>query len=1109
MIQHTNSPVYEAFLQQFSNETFPISLTGLAGSSLPFYIAKNIHDFQQQHIFVLPNREAAAFFYHDLEVLLNDQEALLSEKLVHIFPTTYNRTYHFKEIDGTQLKLRTEILDKLLQRINPLYIVTFPDALMQRLSSPKFLQENSFEIKEGEELPIEFFLEFLYENEYQQEEFVYEPGQFAWRGGIFDIFSYAEDQPFRIELDDETVTSIRKFDPESQLSIASLTHFVVMPNATKVLESETTSFFHYLDEKATLWLIQPENIYAKWKENEEKLQVTFEDKSWIAQHFYTQEETLALLSKTRRIWINATTPHDNNTNFNIQPQHHFNKNFSFLLEEWVDNYEKGHTTYFLSENQNQHERIQHILSDLLSQYNEKQHTNYTVEQLFIPSLQLLHEGFRDESAKLMVYTDHQFLEKYHRFMVKDRYKKSESFTLKELQNLEIGDFIVHADFGVGVYHGLAKTTVGGREQESIKLVYKDNDQLFISVHSLHKISKYVGKEGTPPTLHRLGSGVWERSKEKVKRQVKALVIDLAKLYAERKSKKGFAFSADNYLTAELEASFMYEDTPDQVKTMVDVRGDMEADTPMDRLVCGDVGFGKTEIAIRSAFKAVCDNKQVAVLVPTTVLALQHHKTFSERLKAFPCKVDYLNRFKTAKEVKNTLFELKEGKIDILIGTHKLLSKEVKFKDLGLLIIDEEQKFGVAAKEKLREYKTTVDTLTMSATPIPRTLQFSLLNVRDISVIATPPPNRHPIQTEIHTFNEGVIQEAISYELSRGGQAFLVHNKVQNIQEVARLVRNLVPEARVGVGHGQMTGEELEKVMLDFLNGDYDVLVATTIIESGLDITNANTMIINDAQNYALNVLHQLRGRVGRNNKKAFCYFLVPSLEILNDNAKKRLKAIQDFSDIGSGFQIAMRDLDIRGAGDILGAEQSGFINEMGFEMYQKIINEALAELQHSDSTIELAKNEGLIKRDCVISSDLDIQIPVEYVQSSTERMNLYKQLNNITKDVDLEKFKEKLIDMFGPLPKAMEELLQIVVLKRMAIVLHIEKIMLQKGNFVGNFIGKTNDDYFQSEAFSKVLQLLQKFHPRVELRELNDKPQLVIKDVKSIQKAIEWLQKLA
>ena len=1072
-------------------------IRNLAGSSLAVFVAKEVENDEYTQLFVLPGKEEALFFFNDLEILLRDKEKSLSEKRIYYFPASFNKINHWKETDTTYLKMRAEVIDKLMSSQKGILIVSYPDAMCEKIVSKQYVQENSFVISKNEWLPVDIFLEFLYEYQYKQEDFVFEPGQFAWRGSIFDVFSFSEENPYRIELNDESVETIRSFDPGTQLSLCELDTLNIMPALLSKDATDLVSFFDFLPEETTLWLKNIPEIQDRINSTCEKMEL---ENPLRLTDFMNDYKVIEIDSEFLQ--------HEDSKDFNIKPQHHFNKNFELLLEEWVDNLERGFQTVFLSENPNQHERMRTIMHDLLEKYNALENTNYSVQQLFESRNYVLHEGYRDELNKICVYTDHQFFEKYHRFIIRDKYKRSEAFTLKELYDLQIGDYVVHIDHGIGVYQGLAKMEMNGREQEVIKLVYKDNDLLFISIHSLHKISKYVGKDGAPPVIHRLGSGVWERTKERTKTRVKELVINLVKLYASRKTNKGFSFSPDSYLQAELEASFIWEDTPDQLKTTHDIKKDMESEKPMDRLICGDVGFGKTEIAIRAAFKAVCDSKQVAVLVPTTVLALQHFNTFSERLKNMPCKVEYLNRFKSAKEITTIKEKLEKGEIDILIGTHRILSKDIVFKSLGLLIVDEEQKFGVASKEKLREFRSTIDTLAMSATPIPRTLQFSLMGVRDISVIATPPPNRFPIQTEIQTFNENLIRDAITYEMNRGGQVFFVHNRVQNIKDIASKIQLLVPEARIGIGHGQMEGEELERVMLNFINDKYDVLVATTIIESGLDIPNANTMFINDAQNFALNVLHQLRGRVGRNNKKAFCYMLIPSKEILNENARKRLKAIEDFSDIGSGFQIAMRDLDIRGAGDILGAEQSGFINEIGFEMYQKILNEAMMELKETEIGEQMADNEALIQRDCTIETDLGLLLPSEYVTNVSERMSLYKELDNIKADKELEKFKNKLLDIFGPLPKETEELLKIIPLRREAVRLHFEKIILKNERFTGYFTGNMNAPFFQSELFSQILGFLQKYHPQVEMKELNGKPQLIIKNVKTVSEATVWLSKM-
>lgn len=1095
-----------------------VALKGLAGSSFALLATRCLNNFSEHQLFILPDRESAAFLYHDLEILFHDKERTIQEKKIHYFPSSYRRAYKIEEIDNVNVKLRSEIINKLVHADEKYIIVTYPEALSEKMLSSRYLKQNSFTIRKDEILPIDIFLEFLYAYQYRQEEFVFEPGQFAWRGGIFDIFSYSEEYPFRIELSGDHVVSIRPFDVATQLSVKEEDKLSVMPmlGNYEVKESRE-SFFSFLTGNPTLWLAKIEDLTSQIAHTFKKAEEEFAKQNTLFNHaqpeelFVTSSDFLRELTNHTIIEVNSTTfdQYALSLDFEITPQQNLTKNFDILLDEWIDNYLHGYQTVFVSDNEAQLKRVEKIMTDLLEKYNLANESAFVTDELYQSASFILHEGFRDEKGKLCLYTDHQFLEKYHRFTIRDRYKKSEQFTLKEIYDLQPGDYVVHIDHGVGIYRGLEKMEVGGKEQEAIKLEYKSGDTLYISIHSLHKISKYVGKEGVAPALHRIGSGTWERLKEKTKKRVKEIAIDLIKLYAKRKAQKGIAFSPDNYLQTELEASFIYEDTPDQVKTLAEVKADMESHHPMDRLICGDVGFGKTEVAIRAAFKAVCESKQVAVLVPTTVLALQHHTTFSDRLADMPCTVEYINRFKTNKQIKEILSKLKEGKIDILIGTHRLLSKDVEFKDLGLLIIDEEQKFGVAAKEKLRELRVTVDTLTLSATPIPRTLQFSLMGARDISVISMPPPNRYPIQTEVHVFNEELIRDAVSYEVSRGGQVFIVHNKIQNIDEVAGLVQRLVPEARIIVGHGQMDGEQLEKVMLGFIQGDYDVLVSTTIVESGLDITNANTIIINDAQNFALNVLHQLRGRVGRNNKKAFAYLLIRSFEELNDQARKRLKAIEDFSDLGSGFQIAMRDLDIRGAGDVLGAEQSGFISEIGFETYQKILNEAIIELKDAQfDSFEMADNSALMKRNAIIETDLGVMLPTEYVSSVTERMSLYKELDGIKTDEELSLFRSKLVDVFGPIPHETEELLQTIPLRRKAGELHFDKIVLKKGNFTGYFTGNSNSPFYQSQLFNDILLFMQNNHPQVQMKENHQKLMLTIHKVPTIKAAMHWLAKI-
>ena len=1132
MIQDDFFHVFQSPQQQKLRDFFqnyhgklPFHLSGLSGSSLgisiaslflhPSSILENGVQLFQNQLFVLPDRESSAFFYYDIEKLLNDAGKPLEAKFVHYFPASYRRPYDFEEVDNANIKLRSEIINKLVYDEQKNIIVTYPEAIAEKLVSTNFLKNNSFTVKKGELLPLDIFVDFLYQYEYKQEDFVFEPGQFAWRGAIFDIFSFSEEYPYRIELDGDTVESIRLFDTNTQLSVKEVDSLHIMPLVSSLeSEEQRVSFFDFLSEGDVFWLRKPNDIRTAIHQNFKKVVSEFEKKDSPISHLAPDElyidadSFLKSIDNHKIVEIDSDFFHEyaGCADFDIQPQNAFSKNMDLLLDEWIDNVEHGFRTMFLTENDQQRTRMHHIMADLLKVYNEKHATNYSPDNLYESSLFVLHEGFRDEEDKLCVYTDHQIFERYHRFVIRDRYKRSEAFTLKEIYDLQPGDYVVHIDHGIGVYEGLAKMEVNGVEQEVIKLSYKDGDILYISIHSLHKITKYVGKDGTPPTLHRLGSGTWERMKERTKKRVKELAVDLIKLYASRKAKKGFAFSPDSYLQTELEASFIYEDTPDQIKAMQDIKKDMESDCPMDRLLCGDVGFGKTEIAIRAAFKAVCDNKQVAVLVPTTVLALQHYTTFTERLQMMPCKVGYINRFRSAKQIKQTLQDLKEGRIDILIGTHRLLGKDVFFKDLGLLIIDEEQKFGVGAKEKLRELKVTVDTLTMSATPIPRTLQFSMMGARDISVIATPPLNRYPIQTEVHPFDEETVRDAIRYELQRGGQVFVVHNKVQNIEEVAGLIKRLVPDARVAIGHGQMDGKELEKVMMDFIDGRFDVLVATTIVESGLDITNANTMIINDAQNFALNVLHQLRGRVGRNNKKAFCYMLTKPYDLLNENARKRLKAIEDYSEIGSGFQIAMRDMDIRGAGDILGADQSGFIADIGFETYQKILNEAILELQ--DESGESAENAAIVERECMLETDLGLLFPSDYVASLSERMSLYKELDHIRTDEELEKYRAKLLDMFGALPHATEELLKTIPLRRKAAALYFDKIVLKKSTLIGYFIENSNAAFYQSSLFGNILTFMQQHYPTTQIKEVNNKLVLYIHNVKSIHQALEWMKRI-
>ena len=1007
-----------------------------------------------------------------MEILLNDRSKSLQEKRVLYLPSSYKRNSRWGETDLSNVKLRAEILHKLsIPDTQPLILVSYPEGVAETVVTQDYIDRKSFSVKRGEEILTDDFLNKLYELEYLSEDFVYEPGQFAWRGNIFDIFSYSEEYPIRIEFEGDRIESIRFFNPETQLSIREVDHIYIMtPISHKESESgERVPFFAVLPENSVIWQMHAANIAST-------IHTAYQD---IVDNAYFTADEIPIINKKaflkavanfQRVYVNTAeiTSPALALEFNMQPQHDFDKSFDYLLLEWIDNLEHGIQNYFLSETQSQLDRLYKVMLDILEKYNRQNEAAFKIEQLYTPIRQVVHEGFTDADHKIALYTDHQFWNKFQRMVLNDRYKKSEALTLREIYDLQPGDYVTHIDHGVGVYQGLEKKQMGDSTQEVIKISYKDGDTIYLSIHALHKISKYVGKDGTPPTIHRLSSGTWEKLKERTKKRVKELAIDLIKLYSERKAKKGFAYSPDSYLQSTLESSFIYEDTPDQIKTLAEVKADMESDHPMDRLICGDVGFGKTEIAIRAAFKAVCDSKQVAVLVPTTVLSMQHYYTFSERLANMPCNIAYINRFRTTKEIKETLKRVKEGKVDILIGTHRLLSKDVVFKDLGLLIIDEEQKFGVAAKEKIREMRTTIDTLTMSATPIPRTLQFSLIGARDISVITTPPPNRQPIDTQVHVFDEDILRDAIQYELDRGGQVFVVHNKIQTIKELSGLIQRLVPKARIAIGHGQMEGDQLEKIMTQFINGDYDVLVSTTIVESGLDIVNANTMIINDAQNFALNVLHQLRGR-----------------------ARKRLQAIEQFSDIGSGIHIALRDLDIRGAGDILGADQSGFINEMGYDMYQKILNEAIQEMKDAGDEglgdLQMADNSALLRRECSLETDIEALFPSTYISNVTERMNLYKELESIRDPQKLEDFRKKVTDIFGPMPRETEELMQTIPLRMLAADLHFEKIVLKKKVFHGYFTGNSHSPYFQSDEFGKFLLFMQANHPVVQLKEANHK----------------------
>ncbi|MFA4851327.1 MAG: transcription-repair coupling factor [Bacteroidales bacterium] len=1090
-----------------------IQLKGLTGSAGAVVGAAVFEGNPFAHLFILPDKESAAYFLNDLENIFEEQNLPSEKKRIIFYPTSYRKAYEIEKTDNVNVLLRTDVLNRLSGGKRKNIIVSYPEALSEKVVTRAYLAKNTFKLKTGEHVNLDFIMEFLAEYDFERVDFVVEPGQFTLRGGIVDVFSYSNDYPYRIEFAGNAVESLRTFDPETQLSVSKLMHISLLPDVQNMaILEKRESILSLLPNDTIIWIddatYSSEIIDKEFEKAETAFQQTGNEIKHLepAELFIKGEGLLKQLLDFTTIEFGRHFLFETQEiiHFAVAPQPLFSKNFELLISNLQENSSAGFKNFILSENPKQAERIYTIFEDIQKSRSLSKPIEFSFVQF------ALHEGFVDRDLKIAVYTDHQIFERYHRFRLRDRFASKETITMKELYDLKPGDYITHIDHGIGRFAGLEKIEVNGKEQEAIRLVYKDDDLLYISIHSLHRISKYAGKDGTIPAMNRLGSNTWNTLKKKTKQRVKDIAKDLIGLYAKRRAEHGFTFLPDTYLQTELEASFIYEDTPDQIKSTADVKKDMQAEYPMDRLICGDVGFGKTEVAIRAAFKAVSDSKQVAILVPTTILALQHYKTLSERLKGFPCTVDYINRFKSAKNAKKTLAGLKEGKIDILIGTHRLISKDVEFKDLGLLIIDEEQKFGVAAKEKLKQIKVNVDTLTLTATPIPRTLQFSLMGARDLSIINTPPPNRYPIITEVHVFKEEVIRDAILYEVSRGGQVFFVHNRVQNIAEIAGVIQRLCPDVRIAVGHGQLEGHKLEAVMLDFIEGYYDVLVATTIIESGLDIPNANTIIINDAHNYGLSDLHQLRGRVGRSNKKAFCYLFAPPLSALPDEARKRLRAIEEFSELGSGFNIAMRDLDIRGAGNLLGAEQSGFIAEIGFEMYHKILDEAIHELKETEfkEYFREAVNTEFVK-DCQIETDLEILIPDDYVNSVKERLTLYKDLDSIETEEGLEKFREHIIDRFGPVPFQTQELINTVKLRKMAKETGFEKLALKGNKMIGFFIPHEDSPYYQSEEFTRVLNYVQANPRSCKMKEGNNKLTLTFENVNNVNEAIQKLTSLS
>lgn len=1089
-----------------------VQLKGVIGSAAAFITATAYQHIHKTNLIILADKEEAAYF-------LNDLENLIGEENVLFFPASYRMPYEHEEIDNANILLRAEVLNKINTGKKHICIVSYPEALVEKVVTKSHLTKNTLELKRGEKISIDFISDVLNEYGFGRVDYVLEPGQFSIRGGIVDIFSFSNEHPYRIEFLGNEVDSIRSFDSVSQLSIQQLAYCTIIPNVqTKLLQESRQTFFEFIPEQSVIWLKHFQLTLDRIEKGFLQAETAYSNlKSTIAQlppaELYVNKELFSkqvLQFSLVEFGNHFSLKPTQTITYPFSPQPSFNKNFGLLNDNLKGNIRNGLTNIIFADAAKQIERLYRIFEDISPKKEGE-------AQLFSPILLSIHEGFIDTELKLACYTDHQLFDRYHRFRLKNSFnKKNEALTLKELKGLNPGDYITHIDYGVGRYGGLETIEVNGKMQETIRLVYKDYDIVNISIHSLHRIAKYTGKEGSEPKINKLGTNAWATLKQKTKKKVKEIAYDLIQLYAKRKALKGFKFSPDTYLQNELEASFIYEDTPDQIKSTADVKRDMESEWPMDRLICGDVGFGKTEVALRAAFKAVCDSKQVAVLVPTTILALQHYKTFRERFKDLPCNVDYINRYKSAKEQKDTLDKVAKGEVDILIGTHGIVGKGVKFKDLGLIIIDEEQKFGVAVKDKLKTFKSNVDTLTLTATPIPRTLQFSMMGARDLSVISTPPPNRYPVQTELHTFNEEVIRDAITFEVSRGGQVFFVHNRVQNIMEIAGMIQRLCPDVRVAIGHGQLEGDKLEQVMMDFVEGEYDVLVATTIIEAGLDISNANTIIINQAHMFGLSDLHQMRGRVGRSNKKAFCYLLTTPVSLLTTEARKRLKAIEEFSDLGSGFNIAMRDLDIRGAGNLLGGEQSGFINEIGFEMYQKILDEAIMELRIEHEELRTTEVGGSHKftgtvhatfvSDCVIDTDMEILIPDEYVNNITERLNLYRELDDSKNEDELRRFESQLTDRFGPVPLQTLELIHTVRLRWLAMEIGFEKLLLKNNRMVGYFVAKQDSPYYQSEVFTNVLKFVQQ-HPKVcKMKEANGKLSLAFENIKSVDDAVNSLK---
>jgi transcription-repair coupling factor (superfamily II helicase) len=1108
--RYTRHPALEGLANTLKNNDIrTVFLEGTHASCASLFASCFIKSVPGVYLFVLNDQEEAGYFYHDMVQVNGDEQILF-------FPSSYRRAIKYGQKDAANEILRTEVLSRL-EKNEPVTVVTYPDALAEKVVSPKILSDRTLKLTVGQHIDTDEITKTLSDYGFEHVDYVYEPGQFATRGSIIDVYSFASEYPYRVDFFGDEIDSIRTFEVESQLSREKKDSVSIVPELAQAMDGDI-SFLSFIPRETVLWVkdllwvreriqiihdeaLSPQALTAYEGEQTELMNL---ERKLIDGAEFTVESL-----EFRRIDFGhkATGTPQATLKFNTSVQPIFHKNFDLVASSLTDYLQRGYSIYICSDSVKQTDR----LADIFRERGDK--IDFTAVD------RTLHEGFVDHTLHCCIFTDHQIFDRFHKYNLRSDKARSGkvALSLKELNMFEPGDYVVHIDHGIGKFAGLVRIPNGNTTQEVIKLVYQNDDVVFVSIHSLHKISKYKGKEGEQPRISKLGTGAWEKIKERTKTKIKDIARDLIKLYSLRKQEKGFKYSPDSFMQHELEASFLYEDTPDQLKATQEVKADMESDRPMDRLVCGDVGFGKTEVAIRAAFKAVADNKQVAVLVPTTVLAYQHYQTFCKRLEGMPCKVEYLSRARTAKDTSRILKELEAGTVNILIGTHKIIGKSVKFHDLGLLIIDEEQKFGVSVKEKLRQIKVNVDTLTMTATPIPRTLQFSLMGARDLSVIQTPPPNRYPIQTEVHTFNEEIITEAINFEMSRNGQVFFVNNRIQNLMELKAMIVRNIPDCRVCIGHGQMQPEELEKIIFGFVNYDYDVLLATTIIESGIDIPNANTIIINQAQNFGLSDLHQMRGRVGRSNKKAFCYLLAPPLSSLTPEAKRRLQAIENFSDLGSGIHIAMQDLDIRGAGNMLGAEQSGFIADLGYETYQKILSEAVTELKN-DEFAELyadeikAGEEKISGEDfvdeCTVESDLELLFPNEYIPSSSERMLLYRELDKLELDRDVEAFKERLVDRFGKIPPEGEELIRIVPLRRLAKRLGVEKAVLKGGKMILYFVSNPDSPYYQSAAFGKIIDYMAKY-PRVcNLREQNGRRSMIVKDITDVDSAVRILQEM-